>query len=56
MIATKSYAAQKAKEALGPFTIQRRELGEHDVLIDIAYCGVCHSDLQQVKDEWGIST
>ncbi|HXL74202.1 MAG TPA: alcohol dehydrogenase catalytic domain-containing protein, partial [bacterium] len=53
MIATKSYAAQKAKEALGPFSIQRREPGEHDVLIDIAYCGVCHSDIHQARDEWG---
>ena len=53
MIATKSYAAQKAKEALGPFSIQRREPGKHDVLIDIAYCGVCHSDIHQARDEWG---
>jgi len=53
MIATKSYAAPKAKAPLGPFTIQRREPGEHDVLIDIAYCGVCHSDIHQARDEWG---
>ena len=53
MIETKSYAAQKVKEALGPLTIQRREPGEHDVLIDIAFCGVCHSDIHQARDEWG---
>jgi uncharacterized zinc-type alcohol dehydrogenase-like protein len=53
MITTKSYAAQKSKEALGPHTIQRREPGEHDVLIDIEYCGVCHSDIHQARNEWG---
>jgi alcohol dehydrogenase (NADP+) len=34
-------------------TIQRRELGEQDVLIDIEFCGICHSDIHQAKDEWG---
>jgi uncharacterized zinc-type alcohol dehydrogenase-like protein len=34
-------------------TIERRALGERDVLIDIKYCGICHSDIHQVKDEWG---
>ena len=34
-------------------TIERRELGERDVLIDIKFCGICHSDIHQVKDEWG---
>lgn len=53
MILTRSYAAQKAKEALGPFSIQRREPKDHDVLIDIAYCGVCHSDIHQARNEWG---
>src|SRR5206468_7034551 len=37
---------------LGPFTIQRREVGAHDVQIEILYCGVCHSDLHQVRNEW----
>jgi len=53
MIPVKSYAAQKANVPLAPFRFERREVGTHDVLIDIAYCGVCHSDLHQVRDEWG---
>lgn len=55
MIPVKGYAAPAAKAPLGPFNFQRREVGAHDVLIDIQYCGVCHSDLHQVHDEWGHS-
>lgn len=50
---TPAYAARAARAALTPFTIDRREPGPHDVLIDIRYCGVCHSDIHQVRDEWG---
>lgn len=53
MIPVKGYAAQSAKTPLAPFKFERRELGPHDVLIDIIYCGVCHSDLHMVRDEWG---
>jgi alcohol dehydrogenase (NADP+) len=53
MIATKAYAAQNATNPLGPFNFERREPGEHDVVIDILYCGVCHSDIHQVRNEWG---
>jgi alcohol dehydrogenase (NADP+) len=49
----KVYAAAKANDPLKPFVIQRRELGSHDVSIDIQYCGVCHSDVHQARDEWG---
>ena len=52
MSKAQAYAASKAKAPLGPFTIERRNLRPHDVKIDILYCGVCHSDLHQVKDEW----
>ena len=55
MLSTPAYAAQNAKSKLAPFSIQRREPGPHDVLIDIAYCGVCHSDIHQARDEWGNS-
>jgi alcohol dehydrogenase (NADP+) len=55
MLATPAYAAANAKSKLAPFSIDRREPGPHDVLIDIAYCGVCHSDIHQVRDEWGNS-
>ena len=53
MIPTKAYAAPAAAQPLGPFSFDRREVGPHDVLIEIAFCGVCHSDIHQVKDEWG---
>ncbi len=53
MPSAKAYAAHQAKETLKPFDLQRREPGPHDVLIDILFCGVCHSDLHQVKNEWG---
>ena len=49
---TPAYAAKAAKAQLAPWSIERREPGPHDVLIDILYCGVCHSDIHQVKDEW----
>lgn len=53
MIDTPAYAASAKTIPLGPLAIQRREPGPHDVLIDIAFCGVCHSDIHQVRDEWG---
>jgi uncharacterized zinc-type alcohol dehydrogenase-like protein len=49
---TKAYAAQSAKSALAPFGIQRREPGQHDVAIEILFCGICHSDLHSVRNEW----
>lgn len=55
MIATKGYAAQDAVSALTPWDFERREPREQDVVFDILYCGVCHSDLHQVKNEWGNS-
>src|SRR6202047_5394281 len=52
---TKAYAAPSATERLSPFTMSRREVGAHDVQIEIVYCGVCHSDIHQVRNEWGNS-
>jgi uncharacterized zinc-type alcohol dehydrogenase-like protein len=52
---SKAYAAPSATERLGPFTLNRREAGPHDVQIEIVYCGVCHSDIHQVRNEWGNS-
>jgi alcohol dehydrogenase (NADP+) len=49
---TKAYAAQSPTSALAPHSIQRREPTPDDVVIDILYCGVCHSDLHQARDEW----
>jgi uncharacterized zinc-type alcohol dehydrogenase-like protein len=53
MIKTAAYAAVAVHSPLTPHTIERREPGPHEVLIDILYCGVCHSDIHQVRDEWG---
>jgi len=47
-----AYGAHAGDQPLEPLTITRREPGAHDVRIDIAFCGVCHSDLHQVRGEW----
>ncbi len=49
----RGYAAQSATQPLGPFRFERRDPRPDDVVIDILYCGVCHSDLHQVRNEWG---
>ncbi|HNP54279.1 MAG TPA: NAD(P)-dependent alcohol dehydrogenase, partial [Ferruginibacter sp.] len=51
----KAYATNSATAPLGPHTIERRNPGPHDVAIDILYCGVCHSDIHQARNEWGNS-
>ena len=51
-MSTKAYAAQTAQSALAPYLIQRRDTTADDVAIDILFCGVCHSDLHQARDEW----
>jgi len=48
-----AYAAFSATDPLGPLTISRREVGPHDILIDIKYCGICHSDIHHVRGDWG---
>jgi alcohol dehydrogenase (NADP+) len=55
MIPVKAYAAQSPASPLAPFHFERRDLREHDVLVDILFSGVCHSDLHQARDEWGES-
>lgn len=50
---TKAYAAPAAKAPLAPFSIDRRAPREHDVAIAIKYCGICHSDIHQAREEWG---
>ena len=50
---TKAYGAHAADKPLEPIDIERRAPGAHDVQVDIAYCGVCHSDLHTVRSEWG---
>lgn len=52
MLETKGYAAFDHTSPLRPWTFQRREPGDHDVLIEILHSGICHSDLHQVRNEW----
>ena len=52
MIKTQGFAALTAKDALAPFSFERREPGPQEVQIDIEYCGVCHSDLHTARNEW----
>ncbi len=49
----KAYSAANAKSPLAPITIPRREPSERDVQIEILFCGICHSDLHTVCNEWG---
>ena len=53
MTLTKAYAVSSPTAAFAPFQVERRAVGAHDVQIEIAYCGICHSDIHQVRDEWG---
>jgi alcohol dehydrogenase (NADP+) len=53
MTAVNAYAAQNASTPLAPFNFERRDPGPHDVQIEILYCGICHSDIHQVRNEWG---
>ena len=48
----KAYSAAGAKSPLAPTAVPRRDPGEHDVQIEILFCGICHSDLHQVRNEW----
>jgi len=52
MIPAKGYAAQNAESNLAPWTFERRNVGAHDVQIEILYCGVCHTDYHLTKNEW----
>ena len=49
-----AYSATSATSPLSPTTISRREPGEQDVQIEILFCGICHSDLHQVRNEWSV--
>jgi alcohol dehydrogenase (NADP+) len=53
IVQTKGYAAPAVNAPLAPFSFERRELGPRDVGIEIKYCGICHSDIHQARDEWG---
>ncbi|MGV8886377.1 MAG: NAD(P)-dependent alcohol dehydrogenase [Microbacteriaceae bacterium] len=53
MTTVKAYAAPSATGAIEATTIERRDVGAKDVLIEIAYAGICHSDIHTVRGEWG---
>lgn len=55
MISIKGFAAHTSTSPLAPFNFERRDVRDQDVCLEIMYCGVCHSDLHQVRDEWGDS-
>ncbi|CAH0180203.1 NADP-dependent alcohol dehydrogenase C 1 [Arthrobacter sp. Bi83] len=53
MLTANAYAAPSADGELVPTTIERRDVGAHDVLIEIKYAGICHSDIHTVRGDWG---
>lgn len=53
MIQSQGYAAQSKTSPLAPYSFERRDPAPADVVVEIAYCGICHSDIHQVRDEWG---
>ncbi len=56
MIQAHGYAAQDAASPVAPFSFERRDPGPKDVVVDIEWCGVCHSDIHQARNEWKNST
>ena len=55
MLPTRGYATTAPDARLGPFQFERRDLGPDDLLLEILFCGVCHSDIHQARGEWGNS-
>src|SRR6185295_4170023 len=53
MIQVKGFAALSPTTPIVPFSFERRAPRESDVVIDIEYCGICHSDIHQARAEWG---
>ncbi|MCY1018188.1 NAD(P)-dependent alcohol dehydrogenase [Pyxidicoccus sp. MSG2] len=55
MIPVRAYAVQDARSPLAPFQFERREPGPRDVQLEILFCGVCHTDLHMIRNDWGFS-
>lgn len=53
LLTARAYAATSATDPLVPTTVERRDVGPHDVMIEIRYAGICHSDIHTVRGEWG---
>lgn len=56
MLPTRGYATHGPKSKLEPFNFERRQPGPNDILLQIDYCGICHTDIHQARGEWGNST
>ncbi len=56
MIQAKGFAAASATTPLAPYAFERRDPKDHDVVIDIKFCGVCHSDIHMTRDEWNFGS
>ncbi|MEO8648727.1 MAG: NAD(P)-dependent alcohol dehydrogenase [Acidobacteriota bacterium] len=52
MIQTRGFATRDSSAKFGPFEFERRDVGPNDILIDVEYCGICHSDIHQARAEW----
>lgn len=52
-IAVQGYATHSPTDELAPFTFERRDPRPQDVVIDILFCGICHSDIHFARNEWG---
>src|SRR5688572_27932968 len=55
MLTTRGYAVKGPDSPFEPFSFERRDPGPHDVLIEILYCGVCHTDIHLSRNDWGRS-
>jgi len=53
MVASKGYAARDTSGKLSPWSFERRPVGDDDILIEIKFCGICHSDIHQLRGDWG---
>ena len=53
-VASKGYAARDRSGKLSPWTFDRRPVGDEDILIEIKFSGICHSDIHQLRGEWGL--
>ncbi|MBC8123418.1 MAG: alcohol dehydrogenase catalytic domain-containing protein, partial [Gemmatimonadaceae bacterium] len=55
MVQVRGYAAADKSSPMEPFSFERREPGPKDVQIEILFCGICHSDVHQIRDDWSNS-
>ena len=56
MIQSYGFACTAANEPMKPWSFERRDLRDDDVRIEITHCGVCHSDIHQARNDWGVAT